>query len=143
MSARTWPVLAVFLFFLPQAQAQEQAGETDPCEATGIAMQVDCLERTAEELDRQLNEIYRDLRLEITRVYAGNDKVPANMVLESLRDAQRAWISFRSQECQIWHEGHIQTYGATPTLRALDCDVGFTRQRIAELESYLEQVESM
>lgn len=143
MSTRLWPFLVVFLIAAAPARAVEQAGEADPCEETGMAMQVNCLEQTAEELDRQLNEIYRDLRREISRVFAGNEEVPAATILESLRGAQRAWIAFRNQECHIWHEGHIQTYGATPTLRALDCDVGFTRQRIAELESYLEQVEAM
>lgn len=82
--------------------------------------------RAAEEADRRLNQVYREL------VAALPDKT----AVTKLRDAQRAWIKFRDLECAFAGD-EMRDGSAEPLLRA-GCQRRLTEERTRQLEAHLE-----
>ena len=60
---------------------------------------------------------------------------------ESLRGAQRVWISFRDAEYNWIDEGLYPSEGSMYQLFRLDDRIDFIRSRIAQLQRYLDSIE--
>lgn len=115
-------------------------------EAAGICMHqteggfstvgmADCTVAETAVWDAHLNAIYKDLRAEL-RVADENDTQGGVSRADALRDAQRAWITYRDTECALnwalYQEGTIRT-----TLHT-GCVLDMTAQRVLDLRGYQE-----
>ena len=88
--------------------------------------------------DRELNQLWpqviataRAADAEIDRSY---DQAPTSE--QALRNAQRAWITFRDEHCT--YEGHEARGGSRETLIYEGCRATLTRERVAQLRTLLE-----
>ena len=88
--------------------------------------------------DRELNQIWpqmiaaaRRADAEINREF---DQAPTSEA--ALRNAQRAWITFRDEHCT--YEGHEARGGSMETMLYEGCRATLTRQRIEQLRGLLE-----
>lgn len=108
--------------------------QDDPGGSTTIGI-AECLGREEAAWDAILNEVYgrrmadarqMDERLEADGIYLGG-------VVDSLRNAQRAWISFRDAECErifnVLQEGTIRTTAAA------SCLLEMTAERVLDLDA--------
>ncbi|MDQ4088072.1 MAG: lysozyme inhibitor LprI family protein [Pseudomonadota bacterium] len=92
-----------------------------------------------ERADAELNALWREVIArareadrDINREY---DQAPTSE--EVLRQAQRAWISFRDAHCT--YEGHEARGGSMETMLYEGCRARLTRERIAQLRPQSEQ----
>ena len=92
-----------------------------------------------ERADAELNALWREVIAgareadrEINREY---DQAPTSE--EVLRQAQRAWITFRDAHCT--YEGHEARGGSMETMLYEGCRARVTRERIAQLRPQGEQ----
>ena len=88
--------------------------------------------------DRELNQLWpqmiaaaRRADAEINREF---DQAPTSEA--ALRNAQRAWITFRDEHCT--YEGHEARGGSMETMLYEGCRATLTRQRIEQLRGLLE-----
>ncbi|SNY98236.1 lysozyme inhibitor LprI family protein [Halomonas sp. hl-4] len=93
-------------------------------ESTQLAL-TECSAQAYQSADDELNEAYQALVSKL-------EKNPAT--LEKLRDAQRAWISFRDAECAL-ESGGVEGGSAQPMVRN-GCLATLTQQRTARLREH-------
>lgn len=80
-----------------------------------------CAARDYADVDRQLNEVYREYRKRLS-----DDQK------RQLKDAQRAWIEFRDRSCDFESSG-VEGGSVHPLIRN-SCLAGMTRARIEQLD---------
>ncbi len=129
------PVLAaaaVMSFFAWPALAQEV-----DCSDPQAQMEMNfCAEKAWEAADGDLNHAYR-----MARRYMKNldEDLPDEMkgAVETLRDAQRAWIAFRDNACAA--EGFQARGGTMEPMLIYACYERMTRARTEELRMLAEE----
>jgi uncharacterized protein YecT (DUF1311 family) len=84
-----------------------------------------CFDRTRQSADDELNRIYQDLIERMADQAAGT----------ALRDAERAWISYRDKECAF--ELHNAEGGSAYPMSFAICVTAKTRARTEELAKVL------
>jgi uncharacterized protein YecT (DUF1311 family) len=92
-----------------------------------------------ERADAELNRLWRDviagardMDREINREF---DQAPTSE--QVLREAQRAWVTFRDAHCT--YEGHEARGGSMESMIYNGCRARVTRERIAQLQPQAEQ----
>jgi uncharacterized protein YecT (DUF1311 family) len=114
-------LIGVVMAILPFCSfAQDCANPTD--QATMNA----CAEAAFQETDAELNQTYQ----RIVALLADDPDTKA-----ALRDAQRAWITFRDADCAFSASG-VAGGSAYPMIYA-NCLDGATQQRLGDLDYYL------
>lgn len=113
------------------------AQSADPCKTQSTTLVInECGKLTLKEKDRELNQAYQALMKSLKADDTGDDRNFAE-VKKKLQDAQRAWITFRDNDCQgklsRWASGTIR--GA----RHLGCLADRTEQRTKELRNWATQ----
>ena len=95
-----------------------------PCmdNADSTLAMIDCANVEYEAQDRALNAIYR------TKMASLNGRQQAR-----LRDAQRAWIAWRTARCAAQRD---ENWGTLSNVTAAMCRVDTTLSRVIELEEY-------
>lgn len=86
-----------------------------------------CADQDAKQADTALNAVYAKLRQKID---------PKNQT--QLRDAQRAWIAFRDQECVFRTGGGMNQEGTIWPMLVLQCHAELTKARTEELQKQLK-----
>ena len=90
-----------------------------------------CLDRELKANDTRLNETYQEL-LKTLRSMEEFNKMPKGLLVDSLRAAQRAWITYRDRNCDF--QSRLM-YGGTATgSDYLSCKARMTKERLDELE---------
>ena len=91
-----------------------------------------------EAADRELNQLWPQIiasaRAADTEINREHDQAPTSE--QALRNAQRAWITFRDEHCT--YEGHEARGGSMETMLYEGCRATLTRQRIEQLRGLLE-----
>ncbi|MFM7334121.1 MAG: lysozyme inhibitor LprI family protein [Tabrizicola sp.] len=131
MSARTIRLALALAFFAGPAAAQDV-----DC-ATAMA-QVDlnaCAYRDWEEADGRLNAVYKQVVATYTQMDADLPKELGSGV-ETLRQAQRAWVTFRDKACEA--EGFAMRGGSAEPLLVYGCMRVLTEERIGHLQGMLD-----
>ena len=126
----TRPVLALGLLALP-ATAQD----VDCATAMAQADLNQCAYQDWEEADAGLNDAYQ----EVVAAYSQMDAdLPEELGsgVETLRDAQRAWITFRDLACEA--EGFAMRGGSAEPLLVYGCMRVLTEERIGHLQGMLD-----
>ncbi len=112
------------------------AQPSDPCETQSTTLEINaCAERTLKAQDRELNDVYRSLLASL----APSDKDDPTAYAEAkkkLITAQRAWISYRDNDCGAKFSLHA--LGTIRTAVYLGCLAERTEQRIKELRTWSE-----
>jgi uncharacterized protein YecT (DUF1311 family) len=123
---------------LMMAAALLGAQEPDCTNAVTQAAMNRCAYLDFQAADRELNQLWpqiiaaaREADAQIDRSY---DRAPTSE--QALRNAQRAWITFRDQQCT--YEGHEARGGSMETMIHEACRATVTRQRIGQLRALLE-----
>src|SRR5262245_26788158 len=96
MRVRPWftvVVLSIAFAFGVQAAEHTKGKTHDPCADSmlGTAGQSDCYHNRYTKADAELNRVYGQLM----------SKLDSQSQKDALRDAQRAWISYRDKECDF------------------------------------------
>jgi uncharacterized protein YecT (DUF1311 family) len=118
-------------FLLALAAAQEPTLNcTDP--QAQLEMNL-CAARDFEEADAELNRLWREViasaRARDREIDRSHDRQPTHEA--TLRNAQRAWITFRDAHCQ--HESFEARGGSMQPLLYEGCRASLTRERIKQL----------
>lgn len=94
-----------------------------------------CLERELQYWDTRLNEVYRKVQ-SLMRI--SDESLPIDLAVQSstLRDMQRAWITYRDRRCE--HEASLWQGGTGSGPAFLSCMMSLT----AEQMLYLSELES-
>ncbi|MEJ8678797.1 lysozyme inhibitor LprI family protein [Plesiomonas shigelloides] len=116
------------------ASAAASAPEQD-CGNAANTLEINaCLQKQQEQMEAQLNQVYREVLAQISAESAQPDS-PAQMKQQFIA-AQRAWISFREKDCQA-----VYTFWSQGTIRNamyLGCMRSRAEQRIKELQEYTQ-----
>jgi uncharacterized protein YecT (DUF1311 family) len=86
---------------------------------------IQCEGALADYWDRELNRVYQALMRRIQ-----------GSLKDSVRQTQRAWLTWRDQRCQPWG----QMEGSLYRNLAADCRTETIRERVGDLETLLEHV---
>jgi uncharacterized protein YecT (DUF1311 family) len=117
------------------AFSYQAVAETDQlCDkAPDNAKFLECADRELKKADAELNRVYGAL---LKRVSEGSEAVPGYGTdpATALREAQRAWITFRDKNCH-WKSTSFYGGSGQSTIVA-GCLVAVTRARVAELKSF-------
>jgi len=119
-------ILAVWVVLAPPGSAQE----VDCANAVAQVEMTFCAQQDFLAADTDLNRVYKDARATMIRI---DSDLPASQrgAEIALRDAQRAWITFRDQACLAeaysWHGG-----SGEPMIYA-SCQENLTRRRVEDL----------
>jgi len=124
----------ILLIGLMSLSARALAQAADPCATQANTLEInECLAVTLAARDKALNAAYQDLlkRLNPADRFDTTDYPRARKLL---LDAQRAWISFRDNDCQ----GRVVLY-ETGTIRGAvytGCLIAHTEQRTRALQNW-------
>lgn len=117
----------LLLLFLP-ASAVAQSVD---CANTSIQLELNyCAEQDWQAADADLNRVYKDT---MAAMKAMDQSLPPELrgAAETLRDAQRAWITFRDKNCNL--AGYPMRGGSAEPLLIYGCLRQMTLDRTAEL----------
>jgi uncharacterized protein YecT (DUF1311 family) len=124
------PVLALSLLAVP-AVAQDVN-----CSTAMVQSDLNqCAYQDWEEADARLNAVYKEVVAAYTQLDAD---LPEDMGsgVETLRQAQRAWISFRDLTCEA--EGFAMRGGSAEPLLVYGCMRALTEERIGHLQGMVD-----
>lgn len=124
------PVVALCLVAFP-ASAQD----VDCSTAMAQADLNQCAYQDWEAADAQLNAVYK----EVVAAYTQMDvDLPPDLGsgVETLREAQRAWVTFRDKGCEA--EGFAMRGGSAEPLLVYGCMRVITEERIGHLQGMLD-----
>lgn len=107
----------------------------EPCRTRNTAEINQCAQQALERKDRELNAAYQALLKSLEPAgkadaidYAGTRKL--------LRQAQRAWIQFRADDCRAKYM--LNAGGTVRDIAALGCQIEHTEQRTKQLRDWLK-----
>ncbi len=115
------------LLLLASPGAAQQVNCVNPMTQVEINF---CAETDYRAADAELNRAYNVAR-EMMRQVDADLPAPQRGAEVALRDAQRAWITFRDQACLA--EAHVWTGGSGYPMVFYGCQSRVTRQRAADL----------
>ena len=122
---------AAFAVALAAAPARAETPEVD-CDNPQVQMEMTyCAEQDWKEADAELNAAYGEAMETMRRIDADlptDQADAANM----LRDAQRAWITYRDKACAAY--GYLAHGGTMEPMLIYQCNADLTAQRTEELE---------
>ncbi|WP_240790423.1 lysozyme inhibitor LprI family protein [Rhodobacter sp. SY28-1] len=94
-----------------------------------------CAYQDWEEADGRLNTVYKQVVATYTQLDADLPKELGSGVA-TLREAQRAWITFRDKACEA--EGFAMRGGSAEPLLVYGCMRALTEERIGHLQGMLD-----
>jgi uncharacterized protein YecT (DUF1311 family) len=101
------------------------------CAGTGAEM-AQCAGDASRRTDKRLNEVYQ----------AVLSKIESAKIKARLRDAQRAWISFRDRSCLYENGTQEEVRGTSWSWDQATCETAFAKDGIKQLEEYLQTCET-
>jgi len=127
-------VPAFALLYLVMAHADQNAGEKTPntlrenCD--------DAPEGTQFQLGQCAQADYHDADKQMTALYVEKMRFLDEPAHSRLRDAQRAWITFRDKSC-LYEAGSREESGTSWGMDVSMCLTVHTQRRIKELKEYI------
>lgn len=130
------------IFLLMTAGLPAFAVDAPNCESPMSTAEINsCLGLELDEADKELNSVYRERMREMTASDAQMESwmnLPKGEHSRRLRNAQRAWITFRDAECAV--AGLQMLGGSGESTVTLACLVELTRKRTEELRRLGERI---
>jgi len=106
------------------------------CANTSVQMEMNfCAEQDWQAADAELNQVYKSVMADMKSM---DQTLPPELqgAAETLRDAQRAWITFRDTNCRL--AGYPMRGGSSEPLLIYGCLRQMTLDRSAELQALTE-----
>ncbi len=94
-----------------------------------------CAYRDWQDADADLNKAYKQA-VAMLKDWDADLSEGEPSAANALRDAQRAWITFRDKACEV--EGYAMRGGSAEPLLVNSCLAGLTRERTAQLLALVE-----
>ena len=94
-----------------------------------------CAYRVWQDADADLNKAYKQA-VAMLKDWDADLSEGEPSAANALRDAQRAWITFRDKACEV--EGYAMRGGSAEPLLVNGCLAGLTRERAAQLLALVE-----
>jgi uncharacterized protein YecT (DUF1311 family) len=92
-----------------------------------------CLDKTQEEVDASLNVTYQRFLKTLKKMEVDSlANMPKGLLVESLKNAQRAWIAYRVRSCDF--DANLGYDGTAAETNRITCIVRMTKQRLDELD---------
>lgn len=107
------------------------------CDAPMSTMEINyCADKAYAAVDAKLNAVWKKVMAGIDA--SASDMAPADKWKAAMRDAQRAWITFRDKDCK--EVVPFEWSGGSGTSAAvLGCLIEKTEARIKDLEGHIPQ----
>ena len=130
-----WTTLAASLllltagFLLPSkaSNTSSQLAQQPNCKSPQTTLDMNlCSSQEFQAADKKLNQVYHQLQPKI------NSKQKQRLIV-----AQRSWLKFRDESCD-YESGHFEG-GSVASSIYVYCRARVTKERIKDLERYLEQ----
>ncbi len=118
------PIISIAMCAPAIAGSGWYAGEDERCAKSDSAEMVGCTFAILDEWDVRLNLAYHSL-----------DTSLSGEAREAFHTAQRKWISYRDANCE-WYRTRA---GAVAEVEGAACMLGMTRERVLEMEDWLER----
>ncbi|MDT8856110.1 lysozyme inhibitor LprI family protein [Paracoccaceae bacterium Fryx2] len=113
--------------------AQPAAAQEVDCEAAEVQMELTfCAEQDWNAADKALNVTYKAARDVMRNIDAGLPEARRGAEMQ-LRDAQRAWVTFRDATCSA--EGYAYHGGSIEPMVIYACRARLTWQRAEDLDA--------
>ncbi|MEJ5375724.1 MAG: lysozyme inhibitor LprI family protein [bacterium] len=97
---------------------------------------LECLEKKYKELDSKLNHLYRRILDQLGPSAKQTSQDRKANVRDLFVKAQKAWISFRDEECRARYSYFSE--GSMGKLELMECQVELTKERLRILENWLD-----
>lgn len=94
-----------------------------------------CAYQDWQDADAELNKAYKQA-VAMLKDWDADLSEGEPSAANALRDAQRAWITFRDKACEV--EGYAMRGGSAEPLLVNGCLAGLTRERTAQLLALVE-----
>ncbi|MFO1202936.1 MAG: lysozyme inhibitor LprI family protein [Tabrizicola sp.] len=124
------PCLFLACLSLPAA-----AQEIDCANAMAQMEMNQCAYQDWEKADARLNAVYKQA-VALLKDWDGNLPKDEQGGMEALKEAQRAWITFRDKACEA--EGYAMKGGSAEPLLIYGCMRQLTEERVNHLQGMLE-----
>ena len=136
-------LLTALLLLLAQGAGEtSDAHDGRPCEEARTQMEMNsCAAREFESVDQALNEQWRQtlaLMRNLDGDAPGDDGQPG--YVETLRAAQRAWLTYRDEHCRA--ESFIARGGSMQTMLEHYCKAYVTQRRTIELGELTQSLQN-
>lgn len=116
--------------------AQPGFAQDVDCENAQTQMDMNlCAEQEWQAADAELNAVYKDARAAMQAIDADLPEAEQGAE-ENLRNAQRAWVTFRDAACAA--EGYAMHGGSAEPLLIYGCRAALTTERVQGLQSLIE-----
>lgn len=111
---------------------------SDSCENIQLSDQIfSCAKKKYAASDALLNKSYKELMAKIAKDYKLKPDLKADFI-GKVKISQRAWITFRDTNCEVYSyqiDSHSQAYETSLYL----CKIDMTNQRVVEINKMLMQ----
>lgn len=131
---------ALVIGALCMSPAPLRAQQTVDCDAPQVQMEMTyCAELAWQAADKDLNAAYAKAIAAMRRIDAG---LPEDMkgAVETLREAQRAWVAYRDKACAAY--GFLARGGTMEPMLVYGCYADLTTNRTGELEQLATGLEN-
>ncbi len=134
-------VLAVALFTAAVAGRPAVAQDEIKCNAEGSTMEMaQCARDDFEKADKKLNKVYQKVLKSFAEMdEETGDATPEDSRVKRLKEAQRAWITFRDADCLLQSAENFG--GSIEQITFPGCTATMTEARTKQLEAILNPPE--
>jgi uncharacterized protein YecT (DUF1311 family) len=138
-------LLFLLLFLAATLAAQQTKVPRNPCRQLEVSQRqmVDCAAFEYTQADTRLNKVYRKamqyMTNDLARAQKAGDQTQIKyeqMGIESLKEAERAWLSYRDIQCKA--AGQQYEGGSMSPMIYSQCLATLTEHRIADLKQVYE-----
>ena len=126
------PILYITALALAGMNLSAQAQQLDCTNPMSQVEMTGCAAQGYEAADAELNAVWPDAMAQARRMDDGMDWAPSNATL--LRDAQRAWITYRDRACEA--ESTVMRGGTAQNMVYYGCLERLTRDRTEDLRYF-------
>jgi len=128
-----WTAVCVLAWFV---MSPVLAQSPDPCATQANTIEInECLTQRLKDRDKTLNAEYQSLLRRLKPSDTFDDKTDYPRARRHLIDSQRAWITFRDNDCQ----GRFVLYelGTIRVAVVLSCQIEHTERRTRDLRAWM------
>jgi len=127
LAASSLLLTAGFSLSSKASNTSSQLAQQPNCKSPQTTLDMNmCSSQEFQAADKKLNQVYQQLQPKI------NTKQKQRLIV-----AQRSWLKFRDETCD-YESGHFEGGSVAPSIYGY-CRARVTKERVKDLEGYLEQ----
>ena len=127
LAASSLLLTAGFSLSSKASNTSSQLAQQPNCKSPQTTLDMNmCSSQEFQAADKKLNQVYQQLQPKL------NSKQKQRLIV-----AQRSWLKFRDETCD-YESGHFEGGSVAPSIYGY-CRARITKERVKDLEGYLEQ----